>query len=335
MKAWQLQSKGVDGLKLIELERPPLGHGQIRVRMRACSINFRDLLMVRGHYDPRMTLPMIPLSDGAGEVLEVAEGVTRFAVGDRVMGAFAPRWIAGEPKPENMRATRGYPLPGTLQTEVCEDAEGWVRIPEHLDYVQAATLPCAALTAWSTLVEYGHIHTGNTILVQGTGGVSLAALQIGVMHGARVIVTSSSDEKLERARELGAFATINYKAMPEWGKHAAQLADGRLDIVVEVGGAGTFEQSVRAVRPAGMIAVIGVLSGVETNVSLVRLLMSAIRVQGVLVGHRNGLERMARAFEAQKLEPIVDRVFGFEEAPAALKHLASGAHFGKVGIRID
>lgn len=335
MKAWQLQSKGVDGLKLVDVERKPLGPGEIRVGIRGCSINFRDLLMVRGHYDPRMTLPMIPLSDGAGEVLEVAEGVTRFAVGDRVMGAFAPRWFAGEPKPENMRATRGYPLPGTLQSELCDDAEGWVRIPAHLDYVEAATLPCAALTAWTALVEYGRICAGKTILVQGTGGVSLAALQIGVMHGARVIVTSSSDEKLERARELGAFETINYVSEPEWGKQAAKLADGEIDIVVEVGGAGTFEQSIRAVRPGGMIAMIGVLSGVETRVSLVRLLMSAIRVQGVLVGHRDGLERMGKAFEAQRLEPIVDRVFGFDEAPAALRYLASGKHFGKVGIRID
>lgn len=335
MKAWQLQSKGIDGLTLVDVERKPLGPGEIRVGIRGCSINFRDYLMVRGHYDPRMSLPMIPLSDGAGEVLEVAEGVKRFAVGDRVMGAFAPKWIAGQPDPVHMRATRGYPLPGTLQSELVDDAEGWVRIPDHLDYVQAATLPCAALTAWTALVEYGGLHAGQTILVQGTGGVSLFALQLGVMHGARVIVTSSSNEKLERAKEMGAFATINYKDEPKWGKRAAELAEGRIDNVVEVGGAGTFEQSARAVRPGGMISLIGVLSGVETKVNLVRLLMSAIRVQGVLVGHRNGLERLARAFETRKIEPIVDRVFDFEQAPEALKHLASGKHFGKVGVRIS
>lgn len=334
MKAWQLHEKGIDGLKLVDAERKPLGPGEIRVGMRGASINYRDLLMVRGLYDPRMTLPMVPLSDGAGEVLEVAEGVTRFAPGDRVMGAFAPKWIAGAPDPTNMRATRGYPMPGTLQSELVDDAEGWVRVPANLDFVQAATLPCAALTAWTALVEYGRLRAGQTVLVQGTGGVSLAALQIGVMHGARVIVTSSSDEKLARAKDMGAFATINYKQEPKWGKRAAELADGELDVVIEVGGAGTFEQSIRAIRPGGMIALIGILSGVETKVSLVRLLMSAIRVQGVLVGHRNGLEAMARAFETQKCEPVVDRVFDFEDAPAALKHLASGAHFGKVGIRI-
>ena len=335
MKAWQLTRLGIDGLELTEVASRPLGPGEIRLRMRACSLNYRDLLMVRGQYDPRLKLPLIPLSDGVGEVVEVAPDVTRVAIGDRVAGCFAPRWIAGEPRRSWIRATRGGPLPGMLATEHICDAEGVVRVPAGLTDEQACTLPCAALTAWSALVTLGRIRAGDVVLVQGTGGVSLFALQFAVMHGARVIVTSSNDEKLARARKLGAEVTLNYVADPQWGKTAASHTEEGVDHIVEVGGAGTLEQSLRAVRPGGTIAMIGILSGAASTIPLTRILMSQVRVQGVLVGHREGFEQMNRAVEAQALQPVLDRVFPFEEAAAAFRHLESGAHFGKVVVRVS
>ncbi|MEM9070833.1 MAG: NAD(P)-dependent alcohol dehydrogenase [Myxococcota bacterium] len=334
MKAWNLLEKGIDGLTLKDVEPAPLKAGEARLKMLAASLNYRDLLMIRGHYDPRMTLPMIPLSDGVGEVVEVGPGVTRVKVGDRVAGAFAPRWIAGPPRRSVIRHSRGWPLPGMLTEEhVCE-AEGLVAVPEFLSDVQAATLPCAALTAWSALVDHGGLCAGQTVLIQGTGGVSLFALQFAVLHGARAIVTSSSDEKLERARAMGAAATFNYKTESDWGKKAAALTDEGVDLVVEVGGANTIDQSLRAVRPGGIIAMIGILGGVKSEVNLVKILMSEIRLQGVLVGHRTGFEMMNDAVAAARLEPVVDRVFPFAEAPDALRYLESGAHFGKVSIQI-
>ncbi len=335
MKAWQLTRLGVDGLELVDAEVAPLGPRDVRLKMLACSLNYRDLLMVRGEYDPRLRLPLVPLSDGVGEVTEVGREVSRVAVGDRVAGCFAPRWIAGPPRRSRIRATRGGPLPGMLATEHVCDAEGVVRVPSFLSDEQAATLPCAALTAWSALVTHGRIHAGQTVLVQGTGGVSLFALQFAMMHGARVIVTSGSDAKLERVRAMGAAVTINYAKDPRWGKTAAAHTDEGVDCIVEVGGAGTLDQSLRAIRPGGIIAMIGVLGGVAPKVALTKILMNQIRIQGVLVGHRTGFEEMNAAIEAQRIEPVVDRVFSFEDAPAALRYLESGAHFGKVVVRVN
>lgn len=334
MKAWQLTRVGIDGLELTDLDPAPVGPRDVRLRMLACALNYRDLLMIRGQYDPRMQLPLIPLSDGVGEVVEVGSEVSRVAVGDRVAGCFAPRWIAGPPRRSLIRATRGGPLPGMLATEHVCDAEGVVRVPSFLSDEQAATLPCAALTAWSALVTHGGLHAGQTVLVQGTGGVSLFALQFAVLHGARVIVTSRSDAKLERARAMGAAVTINYAEDPQWGKTAAAHTEEGVDRIVEVGGAGTLDQSLRAIRPGGIIAMIGVLGGVAPKVALTKILMSEVRIQGVLVGHRAGFEEMNAAIDAAHLEPVVDRVFPFEEAPAALRYLESGAHFGKVAIRV-
>ena len=334
MKAWQLTRLGIEGLELLEVDRAPLGPREIRLRMLACALNYRDLLMIRGEYDPRLQLPLIPLSDGVGEVVEVGAEVTRVAVGDRVAGCFAPRWVAGRPRRDLIRATRGGPLPGMLATEHVCDAEGVVRVPPFLDDTQAATLPCAALTAWSALVTHGRIRAGQTVLLQGTGGVSLFALQFAVMHGARAVVTSSSDAKLARARTLGAAVTINYTQDRHWGKTAAAHTEEGVDLVVEVGGAGTLDQSLRAVRPGGVIAMIGVLGGVAPTVALTKILMNEVRVQGILVGPREGFEEMNQAIATRRLTPVVDRVFGFDEAPAALRYLESGAHFGKVVIRV-
>ena len=330
-RAWSFDEFGLEHLKLVDVDEPAPGPGQVKLRVKAASLNFRDTLMVAGKYDPRVPRPLVPLSDGVGEVVAVGEGVERVAVGDRVAATFTPKWIAGPPERALIRATRVGPLPGMLAEERTLSAEGVVKVPAHLGDAEAATLPCAALTAWSSLVTEGGVTAGQTVLVQGTGGVSIFALQLGVILGARVIVTSSSDEKLAQAKELGAFATINYREDESWGKTAAELVGG-VDHVIEVGGAKTLEQSLRAVKPGGTISLIGILSGTTAPIPLTKILMNQVRVQGILVGHRAGFEAMNRAVEAHALKPVVDRVFPFEEAPEAFRYLQSGAHFGKVVI---
>jgi len=332
---------GLENLHLTERPTPEasdLQPGEVLLQMRAASLNYRDLLMVRGQYNPRQPLPLIPCSDGVGEVIAVrdaAEGVQRVKVGHRVATLFAQRWLGGEPSPERSRSTLGGPLDGTLAERMILPAEGVVPVPEHLSDEEAATLPCAALTAWSALVTHGQIKAGDTVLLQGTGGVSIFALQFAHLLGARVILTSSSDEKLHRARELGAWGTINYKTTEHWGKEARQLTGGRgVDHVVEVGGAGTLEQSLAAVRMGGSISVIGVLSGTRSPVDVIPILMNQVRLQGILVGHRDAFEAMNRAIAVGQLQPIVDRVFPLEETRAALEHMAAGRHFGKVCVRL-
>ncbi len=335
MKAVELRAWGLGNLVLAERPEPRPGAGQAVVRVKAASLNYRDLLMLRGEYNPKQRLPLVPCSDGCGEVVAVGEGVTRVAVGDRVCPSFHQRWIAGEPTRELLRGTLGGPLDGTLQELMVVHEEGVARVPEHLTDQEAATLPCAAVTAWNALVTEGQATAGDTVLVQGTGGVSVFALQLGVLLGARVIVTSSSDGKLERARALGAWETINYREVPAWGARAAELTGGRgVDLVVEVGGAGTLEQSLRAVRPGGTIAMIGVLSGAATELRLNSVLMRKIRVQGVIVGPRESFEALVRAVAHHRLRPVVDRVFPLAEAREAFEHLASGRHFGKVCVAV-
>ena len=332
MKVVEIQgSFGLENLRVAEREDPQPGPGQVLLGMKAASLNYRDLLMVQGHYNPRQALPLIPCSDGVGEVLAVGDGVARVKVGDRVATLFAQRWLAGEPSQEKLRSSVGGPLDGTLAERMVLDAEGVVRVPDHLEDAPAATLPCAALTAWSALVTQGGLKAGDTVLVQGTGGVSIFALQFARLLGARVIITSSSDEKLERARALGAHETINYRSDPSWGKTALGLTGGRgVDHVVEVGGAGTLEQSLKAVRFGGTLAVIGVLSGVSSPLNILPILMKNVRLQGILVGHRESFEAMHRAIGISRLEPVVDRILPFTDARRGLELLASGSHFGKI-----
>jgi NADPH:quinone reductase-like Zn-dependent oxidoreductase len=326
---------GSENLVVAERPDPEPGPGQIVLRMRAVSLNYRDLLTVRGHYNPKQPLPLIPCSDGVGEVAAVGEGVTRVQTGDRVAPIFAQRWLSGEPTKEKLRSTLGGPLDGTLAESMLLDESGVVHVPEHLDDEEAATLPCAAVTAWSAMVVNGSVRAGDTVLVQGTGGVSVFALQLGRLLGARVIVTSSSDEKLERAIELGAWAGINYKRQPEWGKEVRRLTGGEgVDHVVEVGGAGTLAESLTAIRAGGQISVIGVLSGTSGKINVIPVLMGQVRIQGVLVGHREGFDSMNRAIGLHRMHPVIDRRFGFEEVPAALEHMAAGRHFGKICVRI-
>jgi NADPH:quinone reductase-like Zn-dependent oxidoreductase len=334
MRAYIIPSFGLPNLALAPREPAPIASHEVRVRVRAVSLNFRDLLTINGLYNPKQKLPLVPCSDGAGEVIEVGAAVTRFRVGDRVMNNFVQDWESGAPKLEKLRTTLGGPLDGMLQEERVLSERGLVRIPDYLSFAEAATLPCAALTAWSAL-EQAAVTSGQTVLVQGTGGVSLFALQLAKLRGARVIVTSKSDEKLVRARALGADETINYATTPEWGKAARALtgAEG-LDLIVEVGGGGTLAQSIRATRPGGVIALIGVLSGVATELLLTPVLMQNIRIQGVIVGHREMFEMMARAMDVAKVRPVIDETFAFEDAPRAFARMAEGAHFGKIVVDV-
>ncbi|NUP09624.1 MAG: NAD(P)-dependent alcohol dehydrogenase [Polyangiaceae bacterium] len=324
---------GLDRLAIVERNEADPKAFEVTLSMRAVSLNYRDVLMIRGQYNPRQPLPLVPLSDGVGEVVAVGERVTGLAKGDRVCPLFCQRYFAGEPTKEKIASTLGGPLDGVLREQMTLSAESVVKVPAGLDDAQAATLPCAALTAWNALVEQGGLVPGQTVLVQGTGGVSTFALQIAKAMGARVIVTSSSEAKLERARALGADHGIDYKKTPQWGKEALKLTDDRgVDLVVEVGGAGTLGESLKAVRPGGTIAVIGMLAGGASEVNVIPILMRNIRVQGVFVGHKEAMVRMLRAFDSWSLKPVVDRVFPWTEARAALDHMVAGAHLGKVAL---
>lgn len=336
MRAYEIRGAfGLDHLVAVERPDPRPGPGEVLLAMRAASLNYRDLLTVQGKYNPKQPLPLVPCSDGVGEVIELGAGVTRFQVGDRAVPVFAQRWLGGEPTRERLRSTLGGPLDGTLAEQMVVPAEAAVHPPDHLSDKEAATLPCAVLTAWSAVMVEGRTSAGDTVVVQGTGGVSLSALQFARLAGARAIVTSSSDEKLARARELGAWETINYRTTPEWGRRVKELTGDRgADLVVEVGGAQTLAQSVRAVRFGGTIALIGNLSGNATELNIVPVFMQRVRLQGILVGDRDGFEAMNRAIAANRLRPVVDRAFPWQEARQAFEHLASGRHFGKVCVGV-
>ncbi len=334
MRAYHLTAFGLDHLEPVELPDPPLGPKEVRVAIRAVSLNYRDRLMIEGAYDPRQPLPLVPCSDGAGEVLEVGAEVTRWRVGDRVIGAFSQRWIAGRPTRERLRATLGGPLPGTLRERGVFDEEGLWAVPPHLSFEAASTLPCAAVTAWHALVDHGRLRAGERVLVQGTGGVSLFALQIAKLFGAEVIATSKSAEKRERLRVLGASHVLDYAADPGWGKAVRKLSGDGVEHVVEVGGAGTLAESLRAVALGGVIHTIGVLAGAKQELDVRPILMQEVRLSGVVVGPRESAEAMGRAFAHARLEPVVDRVFSFDEVKAAFAYQASGAHFGKVVVSL-
>jgi NADPH:quinone reductase-like Zn-dependent oxidoreductase len=333
VEAWELADGfGIDHLRRVERPEATPAPGEVVVDLAAASLNYRDLLMVQGAYDPRQPLPLVPCSDGAGTVTAVGPGVERVAVGDRVCPLFAPRWLGGEPTRERLRTTLGGPLDGTLQRRLTIAAEGVVRLPEEIPDREAACLPCAALTAWSALVTHGQVGPGDTVLVLGTGGVALFALQIARLLGARVFVTSSSDARLERARELGAEQGINYRQDPAWGRTARRLAGQGVDHVVELGGAPTLEQSLEAVRIGGTVSLIGNVAGNRAELSVVPAFMKQVRLQGVLVGHRDAFERMLAAFAAHRVRPVVDTVVPFAEAPQAFARLGRGGAFGKVVV---
>jgi NADPH:quinone reductase-like Zn-dependent oxidoreductase len=335
MKVWQIQSFGIEQLVLQHLPQPHPGRGDVLVKVHAVSLNYRDLLMVRGHYNPKMSLPRIPCSDGAGEVVELGEDVKTVAVGQRVAGIFMQNWLDGAPTAERSRGALGGDIDGMLAEYVVLPASGVVAIPEHLSYAEGATLPCAGVTAWNALVNVGQVKPGDVVVTQGTGGVSVFALQFAKLMGATVLGTSSSDEKLDRARTLGLNAGLNYRQTPDWAKWVLQQTSNRgADLIVEVGGAGTFIQSLQAVRTGGAIAQIGILSPSDQPLPIAPILHRQVRIQGVYVGSRAHFETMNRAIAASHLRPVVDKIFPFPQAREALSTIENGYHFGKIVIQV-
>jgi NADPH:quinone reductase-like Zn-dependent oxidoreductase len=291
-------------------------------------------MFVKGTYNPKAKLPAVPFSDGAGEIAAVGSNVTRWKVGDRVCPIFIQGWIEGEPSMQKNRATLGAgAMDGVLREYGAFNENGLVRIPEYLSFEEAATLPCAAVTAWDALVCSGKLKAGETVLTLGTGGVSIFALQFAKLHGAKVIITSSSDQKLARARELGADETINYKNVPDWDKEVLRLMNRvGVDHVIEVGGTGTLSKSLNSARVGGHVALIGVLT-TEGDFNPLSVLMKGVRLQGIFVGSRQMFEDMNRAIEANRMKPVIDKVFSFDEVDEALKYMESGSHFGKIVIK--
>ena len=314
---------------------PRPGPGEVLLRMKAAALNYRDLLVPnRGYGAHTGTLPLIPLSDGVGEVIEVGAGVTRVKLGERACPCFTQGWIAGPPAPDRAAHNLGGPLDGTMAELMCLHESGVVRVPDYLSDEEAATLPCAALTAWSALMVEDHLAPGAKVLVQGTGGVALFALQFAKLAGAHVTVISSSDEKIARAKTLGADAAINYRSTPDWAKATLGITGGRgYEHVLELGGEKTLPQSLLCVATSGTISIIGVLSGGNMNAQLGRIVMKQVRMVGIGVGNRDGFEAMLRAMALHRVKPVVDRVFPFDALKEAMAYLESGAHFGKVCIR--
>src|SRR5215469_1216939 len=338
--ALRLNAFGLDNLSLEPVTLPALGPTDVHVRLHAASLNYRDLMVVLGQYNPKMQIPRIPGSDAAGEVIAVGSSVTRFKPGDRVCTLFFQDWLDGDIQPLTGKSALGGTIDGVFATECALPETGLIHAPTHLSFEEAATLPCAALTAWNALVEQGHLRAGQTVLVQGTGGVSLFALQIAKMHGATVILTSSSDEKLDRGRRLGATHTINYKSTPDWDKSAKDLTNNiGVDHVVEVGGQGTITRSLSAVRPSGHVHVIGVLSGTGPDagpsIEVRSILTKSVHINGIYVGSRAMFERMNAAITAHNLRPVIDRIFPFTEARAAFEHMQQSSHFGKIVLSLQ
>jgi NADPH:quinone reductase-like Zn-dependent oxidoreductase len=336
LKCYELQGpSGIDGLALVDKPVPTPGDGQVLVRLRAATLNYRDLITVKGGYGSRQKFPLVPVSDGAGVIERVGPGVREFAAGDRVIGSFFEGWIGGEPSEAKMRSALGGAVDGVLAEYRVFPKHALVRTPEHLSDIEAAALPCAGLTAWSAIVKLGGVKPGQTVLTQGTGGVSLFAVQFAKMCGARVIATSSSDAKIERLKQLGADYTLNYKTTPDWGKKAREWSGHGVDLVVEVGGVGTLNESIRATRIGGTIAFIGVLAGPPpSDLRLPLMVMQQQRLQGVTVGSVEDLQAMVDAIAVNGMKPVIDRTFGFDQVRDAFAHMESGAHFGKVAIEI-
>lgn len=333
-RLWQLQPEGpAYRLAQTTRPRPTPGPGQVLVRVRAVSLNYRDLINLRKTAG-REVGGRIPTSDGAGEIVAVGPDVAAWKPGDRVAGCFFQTWIGGPFELRHHHADLGGTVDGLLAEHALLSADGIVRVPDFLSFREAATLPCAGVTAWAALVDRGNLQAGQTVLALGTGGVSIFALQIATALGAKVIVTSSSDEKLQRARELGAWQTVNYRTTPDWDKEVWKLTGKRgVDHVVEVGGPGTLEKSMQSVAAGGQIALIGVLTGFgPPTASLFPLLARNVRLDGIYVGSREHFEAFNRFLIEKQVHPVIDRVFPFDDAVAAYDHLASGQHFGKVVI---
>ncbi|MBL0184600.1 MAG: NAD(P)-dependent alcohol dehydrogenase [Candidatus Obscuribacter sp.] len=334
-KAWELKSLSMQDIKEGTRESQALAPDQVRIAVKAVSLNFREQLIAKGLYAPNLPLPVVPCSDGAGEVVEVGSKVTRFKVGDRVSPNFMPEWIDGDVTPEAAKGALGAFVDGMLRQFAVFSESALVHIPAYLSYEEAATLPCAALTAWSSLMVNGNLKAGQTVLIQGTGGVSIFALQLAKIAGAKVIATTSSDVKAAKLKELGAAHVINYKTTPKWEKAVLEATGGAgVDHVVEVGGAGTLERSMKSAKLNGHVSVIGVLDGVIGDFSPLNLIMKSLKVQGVFVGSRTRFEDMNRALELHQVRPVIDKTFKFDQIVEALAYMESGKHFGKIVLTV-
>ena len=336
MKQYQLSRFGIDGLALLDAPDPTPGPRDVLVRWRAWSLNYRDLALIEGHLAPGLPLPFTPLSDAAGEVLQVGREVTAFKSGDRVVSHFFIDWQDGEGTPEKRTASLGFTLPGLLAENLVLPERALVQLPSHLSYAEGATLPIAGVTAWNALfpTDQAALPLGSTVLLEGTGGVSIFALQLAHAAGLRTIITSSSDEKLARARTLGADATINYRTTPTWADETRRLTDGRgVDLVVDIGGAATLNNALRAVRTGGAVALVGLIGGPKVEIDVTHIFSRLIRIRGIGVGSRADLLALLRAIERRRMRPVIDREFSLNEAGSAFRHFKAGAHFGKVVIR--
>jgi NADPH:quinone reductase-like Zn-dependent oxidoreductase len=334
MKAWQMEGFSLDQIVLHEIAQPEPGSGEVLVRVSAVSLNYRDKLLVDGNYNPHVQFPITQVADAVGEVVALGADVTRFRVGDRVATNYCTRWIDGRPQGKESLYTLGNMIPGALAEFLILTEEALVAVPAYLTDEEAAALPCAALTAWYALVEKGGLQAGDRVLVQGTGGVSLFGLQIASALGAEVFVTSSSDEKLERVRAMGASQTINYAKKPEWETEVLSLTGKQgVDQIIEVVGGSNLERSIKALRPGGQISIVGILESFSSEIPLFTVMQKQAVLRGISVGPRRALEDMLRAFAKYEIHPVIDTVYGFDEARKAYDHLERGA-FGKIVIRV-
>lgn len=335
MKAWLLNDFGLDNLQLGEVPAPRPEAGELLVKVGAVSLNFRDKAIVDGIYEPHMVpKPLIPVSDAAGTVVAVGDGVTRFNIGDRVNSHLYSRWLDGEPGPNEPDYCFGSPLPGGLAEYMIIHEDSAVRAPANLSDEEAATLPIAALTAWYSLVDFGQVQPGQTVLVQGTGGVSIFAVQIATALGAKVIATSSSDQNLQAVKALGAVAGINYRSMPDWEAEVLKLTHGKgVDLLLDVAGGNGLNQSIAATKAAGRIAQIGFLTGQAVQLNLMPLIFRQTTIRGIAVAPRSSFDRMNVFLNDHRIRPVIDKVYPFEQAREAYEHLARGA-FGKVVIKV-
>ncbi len=323
---------GLDNLQLVELEQPQPQADEVRIRFRAASVNSRDLQIVSGVFAPDQALPIIPLSDGAGVVEQVGAEVTELAVGDLVCPLFFPEWLSGEAASDERSVSSGLEAPGVLRDFGCYKAHQVIAVPNYLSAAEAACLPCAGLTAWTSLVNFSNIRAGDWVLVQGTGGVSLFGLQFARALGAHVIVVSGSNDKLQRALTLGATHGINYNDTPDWGHVARDLSGIGVHAVLDVGGTATLAQSVAALRRGGHINVIGYIGGIDLGLSVFHLIERNAHIHGVAVGNRDGFARMVACLAEHRIHPVTEEPYAFADAAQAIAAIDAGQHFGKIVI---
>ena len=337
MKAYQVVSaEGFNDIRLADVADPVLADDEVLVKMKACSLNYRDLLIPLGGYPRNQERPVIPLSDGAGEIVAKGDAVSHLDIGQRVMGNFFQQWDSGEVGEEGLCSALGGAIDGTLAEYFVLKAHGAITIPDYLSYEEAASLPCAAVTAWHALVSLGNIKAGDRILLLGTGGVSIFGLQIAKAHGAEVIITSSSDAKLERAKTLGADHTINYTKQVDWELDVLKITNNHgVDNVLEVGGPGTFAKSVQSTRINGVVSMIGILTGFEGASFDLAIALNLIKINGIYVGSSAMFRDMVSFMEKHQIRPVVDVKFTFDKALDAYQHLQDAAHFGKIVITND